>query len=78
MKTKVFKSVMPFFAMLLAMGMAFATSASTDQIGYYDDPAMPGIQEVSTNCSLKGVINCEVDGFQVYSDPSLSIPLFRE
>lgn len=67
---------MPVFVMLLAIGLSFATNASPDQIGYYDDPSIPGIQEVSTNCSLDGEIECKVDGFKVYSDPSLSIPLW--
>lgn len=76
MKTKILKFVLPVFAMFLAMSMAFATNASTDQVGYYDDPGMPGVQQVSTNCSIEGELNCKVDGFKVYSDPSLSIPLW--
>lgn len=76
MKTKVFKNVMPVFVMLLAIGLSFATNASPDQVGYYDDPSVPGIQEVITNCSLDGEVECKVDGFQVYSDPGLLQPLF--
>ena len=77
MKTKVLKTVLPVFTMLFAIGLAFATNSRVNQKGYYDDPAQPGIQEITTFCVIEGEENCMFDGFQVYANSGLSIPLYE-
>ncbi|MCQ0112062.1 hypothetical protein SAMN04487906_0832 [Zhouia amylolytica] len=79
MKTKVFKTALPAFAFLVAIGIAFAADAnSSSQIGYYDDPFIPGIQQVQTQCSPMATGElCTHNGYQLYDEPSLENPLKR-
>ncbi len=79
MKTNVFKFALPALAMLLAIGLSFATEANrTAPIGYYDDPFIPGIQQVSTACTPNANGNlCTHNGYQLYDEPALVTPLKR-
>ncbi|WP_299546954.1 DUF6520 family protein [Seonamhaeicola sp.] len=74
MKSKFLKMVIPAFAILLAIGISFATeSINSSQIGYYDDPFEPGIEEVSTNCIKNGSGNlCKEGVYQLYDTPALN------
>lgn len=77
MKTKIFKFVLPVFAILLAVGFAFATEATiVSQTAYYDHPIL-GVQStmVGDECDLEGEINCQFNGFQLYAEPTLVSPL---
>ncbi|MCK0125240.1 DUF6520 family protein [Gelidibacter sp. F2691] len=78
MKTKVFKSVLPLFVMIIALNFAFATqSTSVDQIGHYFEPLL-GWQSivVGPECGPNGKDACEYMGKQLYSQPTTSsIPL---
>lgn len=78
MKTKVFKAVLPVFAMLLAMGMALATETTNSSPAFYDDPAIPGVQQLTggTDCPTVGQIPCMYQEFQLFADEDLSTPLF--
>ncbi|MHB1105185.1 MAG: DUF6520 family protein [Lutibacter sp.] len=78
MKKSVLKLVLPAFALLLAVGVAFATTESnsftTD--GYYDHPiagptAVPG----GVNCQTSGPNACLYNGFQVYAEIELQTEL---
>lgn len=80
MKTKVFKSILPAFALLLAVGVAFAATESnsftTD--GYYDHPiagptAVPG----GVNCQTSGQSDCTYQGLQVYAEIELETELHK-
>ncbi|WP_163514126.1 DUF6520 family protein [Gelidibacter japonicus] len=74
MKTKVLKSVLPIIAIVFAMGLAFATEAkSTSQTGYYDDPFIPGVQSVTTDCVKHpfGDLCKTQEGYQLYATPEL-------
>lgn len=77
MKTKVFKSVMPVFAMLLAMGMAFATDTDREvRTGYYQDPFL-GVQSITIGdeCKVQSGVDCKFNGHQLYAEMTLSNPL---
>lgn len=74
MKTKVFKTVLPFLVMILAIGLSFAVEANkVVQIGYFDDPLVPGIQEEMTYCHINNQDElCKsVNGFQLYNTKQL-------
>ncbi|WP_339917141.1 DUF6520 family protein [Yeosuana marina] len=80
MKSKVFKIMLPAFAILLAISLSFATEATnSSQIGYYNDPSIPGIQQVlgGVDCPDHGEVSCEFNGFQVYADQALTIKLYE-
>ncbi|MBU3026068.1 DUF6520 family protein, partial [Zobellia galactanivorans] len=65
---------------LMAVGLSFAFEAnSIAQSGYYNNPLMPGIQQVpgGVDCPETGKKACTYDGYQVYADQALSIPLFE-
>lgn len=74
MKTKVFKSVMPFLVMILAMGLSYAVNANkVVQMGYYDDPYEDGIQSQVTNCVKDGNGNlCKAGIYQLFDTPALN------
>ncbi len=75
MKTKVFKFVLPVFALFLAVSFAFAAEESnTAQTGYYNHPIL-GVQSIMTDCPRDGVDPCKFGAFPVYADQSLTIPL---
>ncbi len=81
MKSKFFKLVLPAFAIIMAVGLAFATEdRPVPKIGYYEHPTL-GWQEVTVddNCGATGSIACTAFGQQVYSERSNeSTPLKRE
>lgn len=75
MKTKIFKIMLPALAMVLAIGLSFATEANrTTQTGYYDDPFVPGVQSIITDCEKQPVgIHCATEeGFLLYDTPALN------
>ncbi len=80
MKSKVLKFVLPVFAILLAISISFASSEASldDSTDYYNHPILgatlvPG----GTNCPTQGTIKCKYNGFDVFDDQALSIPLFE-
>lgn len=78
MKTKVFKLILPAFALLLAVSFAFATEeTNATQTGYYEHPIL-GVQAIQTDCNPTSGVNCMFGAFQVYAEPSLSTPLKRQ
>ncbi|WP_298535860.1 DUF6520 family protein [uncultured Algibacter sp.] len=75
MKSKVFKFILPAFALLLAVSFAFATEESNaSQTGYYNHPIL-GVQQISTDCQAQGAVNCMEGSYQVFADEDLTIPL---
>jgi len=80
MKLRVLKTILPAFAVLLAVGLAFATESTTVyRSGHYLHPNL-GWQTVpvSNECVESGEIPCKFGIYQVYSEPSLeSAPLGR-
>lgn len=77
MKIRIFKSVLPLFAFILAIGLAFATEAPVAQTGYYFDPSTGQIESVLVECNSTSNIRCEFNGQQVYAEPELMTPLFK-
>ena len=81
MKTNLLKLVLPAFAILLAVGLAFATENTTVfKTAYYQHPTM-GWQEITVddNCGEFGANACTHLGQQVYSQASTSsTPLRRD
>ena len=78
MKTKVFKSVLPLFVMIMAVSFAFATqSTSVDQIGHFYDP-VSGWHSVGVGpeCGITGEYPCEYMGKQLYTQPDTQSPAF--
>jgi len=74
MKTNLLKLVLPAFAIILAVGLAFATEDSPVlQEAYYYHP-ISGWQTVMVgdNCTNIGEIPCTQDGYQLYDAPSFS------
>lgn len=74
MKTKFFKLLLPAFAILMAVGLAFATEESpVVQQGYYFHP-INGWQSttVDANCLEGNEILCTQDGYQLYEAPSFA------
>ncbi|MFD0991142.1 DUF6520 family protein [Mariniflexile jejuense] len=78
MKTKVFKFMLPALAMVLAIGLSFATEAKRSaQTGYYDDPFIPGVQSIITDCEKQpsGDLCQTEEGYQLFDTPALnSVP----
>lgn len=74
MKSKILKFVLPAFAILLAVSLSFATvNNAPSQTGYYDDPFIPGVQSIATNCSktATGAL-CREGIYQVYDTVDLN------
>ncbi|WP_418603551.1 DUF6520 family protein [Hwangdonia sp.] len=73
MKSKFLKFVLPALAILLAVSLSFATIDNTpSQTGYYDDPLIPGVQSISTDCEKDAsTIKCTYQGFQLYDTDDL-------
>ena len=74
MKTSFFKIVLPAFAILLAVGLAFATEdRPVLQEAYYYHP-INGWQTtmVENNCLIGSTTPCTQDGYQLYDTPSFS------
>lgn len=75
MKKHLLKIVLPAFAILLAVGLAFATEESNLMYpGYADTPDGP--EPVETDCDGSSENQCKVGAFDVYEDIDLSIPLY--
>jgi len=72
MKTRVLKLILPLFALLLAVGFAFATEESSAyQTAYYEHPIL-GLQQTTTSCPDNGNKTCMEGSFVLYSDPGLT------
>jgi len=79
MKTKVFKSVMPFLVMIMAIGLSFAMETETSTtMGFYEDPLL-GVQSVpiGIECQNQAGFNCEFDGYQLYAERELRTSLHK-
>ncbi|WP_338357332.1 DUF6520 family protein [Yeosuana marina] len=78
MKTKVLKSVLPILAIIMAIGLAFATEATnSSQIGYYFDPNTGAIVSTPVDCNSTTQIPCKIDNNQVYAEEELLTPLYK-
>ncbi|MBA4744534.1 MAG: hypothetical protein H2058_04685 [Muricauda sp.] len=77
MKSKFLKLVLPAFAIIMAVGLAFATEESNlMQPGYAATPDGP--EPVETDCVEEiSEIQCTSGIFLVYLDEDLSIPLYE-
>lgn len=78
MKKHLLKIVLPAFAILLAVGLAFATDrTAVDQVAYYQDSS--GVQSVTIGdeCQPDNQIDCMYDGYQLYKEESLDTKLGR-
>ena len=75
MKSKIFKTMLPAFAILFAISLSFAVESNrVEQTGYYDDPFIPGVQSTSTNCIKNGNGNlCKVGIYQLFETPALDV-----
>ncbi|MBD0831508.1 hypothetical protein ICJ83_05115 [Aestuariibaculum sp. TT11] len=65
---------MPALAIMLAVGLSFATETLNSSVtGYYDDPAIPGVQSTTTDCMQQpSGVQCETpEGFPLYATPDL-------
>ena len=74
MKTKFFKLFLPAFAILMAVGLAFATEDKTvDRVAYYNVPSQ-GWQStmVDESCDAIGNISCKIGIYQLYDEPDFS------
>lgn len=82
MKSNFLKLVLPAFAILLAVGLAFATEEKVafQQGHYYDTSAQQWKSiTVEEDCDEYGAYPCLYDGYQLYSMPSFgSTPLKKD
>ena len=77
MKKHLLKIVLPAFAILLAVGLAFATEESNQMYpGYADTPDGP--KYVETDCDGSSENQCKVGAFDVYEDIGLSVPRYEK
>ncbi|MBW8244722.1 hypothetical protein K1F50_18075 [Muricauda oceani] len=73
MKTSFLKIVLPAFAIVMAVGLAFATEDSNSSyVGYIATPF--GVQQIQTDCPDTGELLCFEGANQVYNDPGLTDP----
>jgi len=73
MKKHLLKIVLPAFAILMAVGLAFATEESNlPYTGYINTPS--GVQQIQTDCPDTGKNLCFEGIYQVYNDSELTIP----
>jgi hypothetical protein len=78
MKSKVFKIMLPAFAILLAISLSFATEATnSSQIGYYFDSNLGEIVSTSVDCNSTSPDPCEVNGHQVFAERELLNALYK-
>lgn len=79
MKKHLLKIVLPAFAILLAVGLAFATEEKAAfQQGHYFDTSVQQWKSITVeeDCDDQGEIPCLHEGYQLYSMPSFgSTPL---
>ncbi|MER3374562.1 MAG: DUF6520 family protein [Allomuricauda sp.] len=74
MKKHLLKIVLPAFAILLAVGMAFATEADSFlETGYIQGPSGP--IEVQVDCKSQIPDPCLFLGKQVYENPDYTDPM---
>ncbi len=82
MKSNFLKLVLPAFAILLAVGLAFATEDKTIlQIAHYYDTVDQEWKSATAEegCGEDGENPCLYDGYQLYSAPNFgSIQLHKE
>jgi hypothetical protein len=79
MKSTFFKTVLPAFAILLAVGLSFATTTETISApAYYDHPVL-GAQPVpgGSDCPIEGTFPCKFNEFDTFADPALTLPFLR-
>ncbi|SFZ89525.1 hypothetical protein SAMN05428642_101362 [Flaviramulus basaltis] len=77
MKTRIFKIVLPLFAILLAISLSFATEAKRVIItGYYDHPTN-GSTPVLVDCNDVSGSFCMYGPYQVFKYPNLTEPLHK-
>lgn len=76
MKRSFLNIVLPAFAIIMAVGLAFATEEdNSTRTGYYEHPIL-GVQPIQTDCEEFGEDPCMEGQWQVFKDPALSIPLY--
>ncbi|WP_111309840.1 DUF6520 family protein [Confluentibacter sediminis] len=76
MKTKKIKSILPVFAILLAIGFAFGTEAEAFlNTGFIEGPNGP--IEVQVDCESEIQDACLFLGQQVYADEDYETPLTK-
>ncbi|MCX2681898.1 DUF6520 family protein [Galbibacter sp. EGI 63066] len=76
MKTKVLKSILPVFAILLVVGFAFATEADAFlNTGYIQGPSGP--IEVQVDCESEIPDACLYLDQQVFEDPEYTTPMTK-
>ncbi|WP_306014156.1 MULTISPECIES: DUF6520 family protein [unclassified Allomuricauda] len=77
MKRSFLKIVLPAFAIIMAVGLAFATEEdNSTQTGYYEHPIL-GVQTVQTDCLETGQVFCMEGQYQVFKNPGLTIELYE-
>lgn len=77
MKTNLLKIVLPAFAIIMAVGLAFATEEGNNtQTGYYEHPIL-GLQTIQTDCPDFGEVPCMEGQYQVFKNPGLTIELYE-
>lgn len=73
MKSSFLKLVLPAFAILMAVGLAFATEESNlSYTGYINSPSGP--LQIQTDCPDTGQNLCFEGPYQVFNDIELSDP----
>tara|TARA_R110000868_G_C10803953_1_gene757335 strand:- start:317 stop:562 length:246 start_codon:yes stop_codon:yes gene_type:complete len=80
MKTTFFKTVLPAFAMLLAISLSFATTTETvSPPAYYNHPVL-GVQPVpgGSDCPKDGIISCQYNGHDIFAEATLNTPLYQK
>ena len=78
MKRSFLNIVLPAFAIIMAVGLAFATEEdNSTQTGYYLHPIW-GLQTVQTDCEDVGNTHCMEGQFQVFKNPGLTIALYEK
>ncbi|RDY57830.1 DUF6520 family protein [Flagellimonas nanhaiensis] len=74
MKNKLKKFVLPAFALLMAVSLAFATDAEAFlETGYIQGPTGP--IQVQVDCKSEIIDPCLYLGQHVYEDPQFSTPM---
>lgn len=74
MKSKFLKTILPAFAILLAVSLSFATVINApSQTGYYDDPFIPGVQSTIADCEQQptGALCKTPEQYQLYATADL-------
>lgn len=78
MKRSFLNIVLPAFAIIMAVGLAFATEEdNSTRTGYYDHPIL-GLQTVQTDCEEFGEDPCMEGQHQVFQNPGLTILLYEK